>query len=130
MRLFTAIALVAGLYLPAALPVHAQSPGTITTVAGDHIRGWSGDGGPATSAELCPPDGMSADEAGNFYFADAGNNQIQKVTEATGIINAIAGNGYGHGGTGSGGYSGDGGPATRTESASTTVTLAVGQRQL
>ena len=82
--------------------------GAITTVAGDGVKGFSGDGGPATSAQLDGPSGVALDAAGNLYIADgtrAGNNRIRRVAAATGVITTVAGNG-------SRGYSGDGGPAT------------------
>ena len=80
--------------------------GIITTVAGTgSITGaFSGDGGPATAAELNAPVGIKADGAGNLYIADVGNNRIRLV-DATGTISTIAGNG-------TAGFSGDGGIAT------------------
>ena len=82
----------------------AAATGIITTVAGTGIGSFSGDGGPAVSADLSAPRGVCVDAAGNLYFADAGNSRIRKVTAATGIISTI-------GGSGASGYSGDGGPA-------------------
>src|SRR5262245_50076608 len=76
---------------------------TISTVAGDGTGGYSGDGGPATSAELHGPNGVKLDAAGNLFIADNGNNRIRKVNSA-GIISTIAGDG-------TPGYAGDGGPA-------------------
>jgi uncharacterized repeat protein (TIGR01451 family) len=81
---------------------------TITTVAGNGISGDSGDGGPATSAELFSPEAVAVDVAGNLYIADAGNNLVRKVDAGTGAITTVAGNGIG-------GYSGDGAPATTAE---------------
>lgn len=77
--------------------------GTITTVAGNGIDGYSGDGGPATGAEFGSPVGIVADSAGNLYIADSGA-RIRKVF-TSGIITTIAGSGLR-------GYSGDGGLAT------------------
>jgi DNA-binding CsgD family transcriptional regulator/sugar lactone lactonase YvrE len=77
--------------------------GTISTVAGTGTRGFDGDGGPATAADLNTPRGLAVDTAGNLYIADTGNNLIRKV-DAGGTIATIAG-------TGAGGFSGDGGPA-------------------
>ncbi len=89
--------------------------GTITTVAGDGTCGYSGDNGPATSAEMCPF-GLTVDAAGNIYIADGapydyprdnGNGVIRKVG-LDGTITTVAGNG-------TVGYSGDGGPATQAK---------------
>jgi sugar lactone lactonase YvrE len=84
------------------------SNGYIYTYAGNGTAGFSGDGGPATSAELNWPYAVSFDAAGNLYIADTLNNRIRKVNAATGIITTVAGNGVG-------GFGGDGGPATEAE---------------
>ncbi len=76
--------------------------GTITTWAGTGINGHSGDGGPATSADIGLARSITIDTADNIYFADGG--YVRKISPA-GIITTIAGDGMG-------GYSGDGGPAT------------------
>lgn len=81
--------------------------GIITTVAGNGTLGFSGDGGPATSAQLNYPYGVYADGNGNIFIADIGNARIRKV-DVNGVISTIAGNG-------SQGYSGDGGAATSAE---------------
>ncbi|MGH9615625.1 MAG: hypothetical protein ACRD28_02705 [Acidobacteriaceae bacterium] len=86
-------------------PQVALTPNTITTVAGNGKAGYSGDGGPATSAEIDFPFGMAVDSAGNLYFADLGSNVVRKVAAGTGIITTVAGNG-------SADFSGDQGPAT------------------
>jgi uncharacterized protein (TIGR03437 family) len=78
--------------------------GIISTVAGTGIQGFSGDGGPATSATLNVPASVMFSD-GNLYIADSSNQRIRKVS-SNGTITTIAGNG------GTGGYSGDGGPAT------------------
>ena len=75
--------------------------GVITTVAGDGIRGFSGDGGPATSASLNVPWGVAVDTSGNVYIADRDNHRVRRVDAATGVITTVAG-----------GFVGDGGPAT------------------
>lgn len=84
-----------------------NTAGIITTVAGNGTAGYSGDGGPATSAELNTPISAALDTAGNLYIADSANNTIRKVDTA-GIITTAAGNG-------AAGYSGDGGPAINAE---------------
>ena len=79
--------------------------GIITTVAGNGSQGYSGDGGPATSAQLKTPLGVTVDKFSNIYIADANNHCIRKVDGGTGIITTIAGNG-------TLGFSGDGGLAS------------------
>jgi uncharacterized protein (TIGR03437 family) len=84
--------------------------GIITTVAGNGVHGFSGDGGPATLAALSDPSAVALDAAGNLYIADRNNNRVRKV-DTSGIITTVAGGGYG----GFNGYSGDGGPATAAQ---------------
>jgi hypothetical protein len=85
--------------------VRKVSPGgTINAFAGGNGFGFSGDGGPATSARLREPHGLAADDDGNVYIADSSNHRVRKVTPG-GTITTIAG-------TGDFGFSGDGGPAT------------------
>ncbi len=81
--------------------------GEITTVAGNGFIGFSGDGGPATSAQLSTPDGVAVDSAGNLYIADSGNQRIRRV-DLNGIITTVAGNG-------TAGSSGDGGLAVAAQ---------------
>ncbi len=76
--------------------------GIITTIAGNGIAGFSGDGAAAISAELNYPIGVALDASGNILIVDQGNNRIRKIN-TSGIISTIAGNGSG--------FSGDGGPA-------------------
>jgi sugar lactone lactonase YvrE len=83
------------------------SGGVISTVAGNGAAGFSGDGGPATSAELYLACGVAVDTGGNLYIADYANSRIRKVTPA-GVISTVAGNG-------NSGFSGDGGPATSAQ---------------
>jgi len=67
--------------------------GRITTVAGNGARGYSGDGGPATSAELNYPTGVAVDSSGNVFIADTFNNRVRRVNSVTGVITTVAGNG-------------------------------------
>ena len=85
-----------------------QATGNIITVAGNGIAAYSGDGGPATSAQLNSPRGVAVDASGNVFIADTGNNVIREVVQATGNITTVAGNG-------TAGYSGDGGAATAAQ---------------
>ncbi|MBS1652265.1 MAG: hypothetical protein JSU07_09675 [Bacteroidetes bacterium] len=64
----------------------------ITTIAGNGVRGFSGDGGSATSAQIAMPQGVAVDASGNVYFTDMLNNRIRKVN-TSGIISTIAGDG-------------------------------------
>jgi trimeric autotransporter adhesin len=79
--------------------------GVISTVAGNGTEGYSGDGGPATSASLNLPTSAIIDGEGNLFIADVNNGVVRFVSSSTGIITTIAGNGVF-------GFSGDGGPAT------------------
>ena len=66
--------------------------GTLPPLPAMAPRGFSGDGGPATGAELNQPFSVTADAAGNIYIQDTGNNRIRKV-DTTGTITTFAGNG-------------------------------------
>ncbi|MBE9484413.1 MAG: hypothetical protein IMY74_06180, partial [Bacteroidetes bacterium] len=79
--------------------------GIIKTIAGNGIRGYSGDGGVATEAQInvC---NLTVDDSGNLYLVERENNRIRKVDSITGIIETVAGIG------GESNFSGDGGPAT------------------
>ncbi len=77
--------------------------GTITTIAGTGTAGFSGDGGPATLAQINKPIGIVITQNGIIYFTDNGNNRVRKIN-TDGTISTIAG-------TGTAGYSGDGGNA-------------------
>ena len=75
--------------------------GIISTVAGNGILGYSGDGGLATQASLSYDFQTAVDEHGNLFIAEFGNNRIRKVEKATGIITTVAGTGiYGFNGDG------------------------------
>jgi sugar lactone lactonase YvrE len=80
-----------------------DTSGIITTIAGNGLRGYSGDGSVATNASLNGPAGIALDAVGNIFIADSGNNVIRKI-DAAGTITTFAG-------TGASGYTGDGGPA-------------------
>ncbi len=84
-----------------------SSTGILTTIAGNGTAGYSGDGGPATAAEINYPASIAVDATGNLFIADQNNNVIRKV-DGSGIITTVAG-------TGNTGYSGDGSPATATD---------------
>ena len=79
--------------------------GQISTIAGNGTYGFSGDGGPATAAQLANPYGLAVDSAGHVFIADDLNYRVRQLDLATGVITTIAGDGQGA-------YSGDGGPAT------------------
>src|SRR5580658_9228323 len=88
--------------------VRKVSPaGIITTIAGTGQPGFSGDNGPAGSAQLNQPYGVALDSSGNLYIADFGNQRVRRVATG-GTITTVAGNGQ----TGS---NGDGGPATSAQ---------------
>jgi sugar lactone lactonase YvrE len=86
--------------------IRKVSNGIITTVAGNGTPGFSGDNGPATSAQLYLPYGVAVDSAGNLYIGDSGNNRVRKVSN--GAISTVAGNG-------TFGFSGDHGPPTSAQ---------------
>ncbi len=81
--------------------------GIITTIAGNGTRGFSGDGGLATNAQLNSPVSVVVDAIGNLYVADRDNNRIRKIN-TDGIITTIAGDG-------NLGFTGDDGPAILSE---------------
>jgi uncharacterized protein (TIGR03437 family) len=66
--------------------------GTITTYAGTGARGYSGDGGPATSANLSGPHTLALDPQGNLYVTDSGVYRIRRITPS-GVINTVGGTG-------------------------------------
>ncbi|HTI33388.1 MAG TPA: NHL repeat-containing protein, partial [Miltoncostaea sp.] len=81
--------------------------GVITTIAGTGNNAFSGDGGPATSAELNNPVGVTVDAAGNVYIADELNHRVRRI-DGNGVITTFAG-------TGVAGSTGDGGPAAAAQ---------------
>ena len=68
------------------------SGGAVTTLAGTGTAGYSGDGGPAASAQLFEAHGIAVDTDGNVYIADGGNFRVRKV-DTSGIITTVAGGG-------------------------------------
>jgi sugar lactone lactonase YvrE len=90
--------------------------GIITSLVGIPINAWTGtcglagDGGPAASALINEPWGLTVDSYGDIFFADNGNQLIRAIS-ASGIMSTVAGS-YTNG-VGNGGYSGDGGPAVK-----------------
>ena len=80
--------------------------GTLTTVAGTGLKGYTGDGGPAREATFNLPHELRFDAAGNIFVADMANQVIRRIDALTRIITTIAD-------TGKKGYTGDGGPATQ-----------------
>ncbi len=90
--------------------VRAVVNGTINTIAGTGVYGFSGDGGPATQAQFSYPWAGGVDAKGNLYILDAFNNRVRKVDATTGNVSTVAGSGAT--GCGNGGYTGDNGLAT------------------
>ncbi|MCD6012771.1 MAG: S-layer protein [Flavipsychrobacter sp.] len=84
-----------------------NASGIITTVAGNGTSGYSGDGGPATNAQLYAPEDMIVDPMGDMYVADLGNHRVRKLS-TTGFISTIAG-------TGASAFGGDGGLAIQAD---------------
>jgi len=90
----------------------------IYTVAGNGTPGFSGDGGPATAAQLNNTAGVAVDGSGNLVIADLGNNAIRVVAKTTGTFYGqamTAGDIYTVAGSGTPGFSGDGGPGTAAQ---------------
>ena len=95
----TASALLLGVGIAAtSAAMHGQAVGAryvtgITTIAGSGTKGFAGDNGPATAAQLNTPQGATYDASGNLYIADTGNNRIRRVDAITGVITTVAGTG-------------------------------------
>jgi len=84
-----------------------DTAGTVTTIAGTGVPGFSGDGGLATSAQVAFVSGLAIDSAGRVVFTDAGNKRLRRIDTGTGIITTVAGNGLAT-------FTGLGQPATST----------------
>ncbi len=84
----------------------AQGQGMINTIAGTGIPGYSGDGGPAISAQFSNPAGVAVNSSGDVFIADKSNSRVRMISGSTGIMSTFAG-------TGVYGLSGLGGPARR-----------------
>jgi hypothetical protein len=80
-----------------------DTTGNISTVAGNGICGFTGDGGLASEAEICEPGGLAIDEDGSILFVD-GELRVRKINPTTGNVSTVAGNGIGE-------FCGDGGLA-------------------
>jgi sugar lactone lactonase YvrE len=89
--------------------------GIISTYAGTGLPGYTGDRGPAGSAELNFPVGLALDSKGNMYVADQGNAVVRRIS-ADGTINTVAGNGNPF-------FAGDNGPATSAQIDPTAVAV-------
>lgn len=89
--------------------VRKVTGGKITSIVGsvDGSAGYTGDGGPGTTAQVFHPSALALDSAGNLFIADTSNEVIRKLTPA-GIISTFAGQG-------GAGFGGDGGAATRAQ---------------
>ena len=118
------IRFVAARNCPAACPFGLSSTvaGDIYTVAGNGTKGFSGNGGLATSAELDDPQGLAVDASGDLLVSDGGNDRVRLVGARScsaacpyGLRSVAAGNIYTVAGSGRVGFSGDGGPATSAE---------------
>ncbi len=100
----------------------SMTEGDIYTVAGNGSFGFSGDGGPATSAELYVPSGVAVDSSGDLLIADPGNSRVRLVAAAScssgcpyGLSAMTKGDIYTIAGNGTQGFSGDGSAATSAE---------------
>jgi sugar lactone lactonase YvrE len=87
--------------------IRVSPAGRITHIAGNGTAGFSGDGGPATKAELNFPTGLALTSHGQLYISDSFNNRIREVSKH-GVITTVIG-------TGKTGFAGDGGPAADAE---------------
>jgi sugar lactone lactonase YvrE len=82
----------------------SAATGVITTVAGNGIQGFDGDGAEATNALVDSPAGLAVDSSANLYISDSHNHRVRRIDAATGAITTVAG-------AGNVGFSGDSGSA-------------------
>jgi len=83
--------------------------GIVTTIAGDGIAGFSGDGGLASLSRINEASSLDVDDSGNIFFIDVNNHRIRKISSSNQFISTVAGTG----GIGKPGYfNGEGGAAT------------------
>lgn len=82
--------------------------GTISTYAGNGMRGYAGDGGPATQAALNEPYDLAWDKSGHLFFVERLNHLVRRVDVQSGIISTVSGKG-------TPGFAGDGGPAGQAQ---------------
>jgi len=94
-----------------------DSSGTIQTVAGNGTCGFSGDGGPGTSAMLCRPMGLTFGAQGNLVIADLGNARVRTLSTTTGTIQTLAG-------TGKFAFNGNGLPPLKTNLSPISVSIS------
>ena len=85
-----------------------ERTGKLTLVAGNGSRGYSGDGGLATAAQMNEPYEVRFDRAGNIFIVEMKNHLVRRVDRTTGLISTVAGSGQS-------GFSGDGGAATQAK---------------
>src|SRR5262249_8618124 len=83
-----------------------STTGVITTIAGNGSKGYSGDGGPATAAQLMNPTGLAFDRSGNLFVGDG---ESERMISRDGLITTVPGNGTGVG------FTGEGGPAVTAQ---------------
>jgi sugar lactone lactonase YvrE len=103
-----AVASDGSLFLSDSVLIEKISPGgTVAMIANASSCCFSGDGGPASAAQLNYPFGVATDSAGNVFIGDTGNGRVRKVSPE-GVIATVAG-------SGKAGYSGDGGPAKNAQ---------------
>lgn len=88
----------------------SASSGFISTVAGGGASSFSGDLGPAATAQFAKLRGVALDSSGNVYLADTGNCRVRRVNASTGYVSTVAGSGTT--GPACGPFGGDNGPAT------------------